>query len=96
MQATRKIGMPWYTREGFEAARGVMTDQHALAPTFDEWRLSAEHNEQVARSVGIEVIRAVIEADTFSAWCATRNVPPDSKARTTFAEEAARQGGPGA
>ena len=93
MQATRRIGMPWYTREGFAAARAVMSDQHTLAPTFDEWRLSAEHNEQVARSIGIEVIRVIIEAEPFTAWCAGRRVEPDSGARTRFAEEAARPGG---
>jgi hypothetical protein len=70
-----------------------MIDQHTLASTFDEWRLSAEHNEQVARSIGIEVIRVVIEAEAFTAWCAGRRVEPNSGAGTRFAEEEARPGG---
>jgi len=91
MQTSRRIGMPWYTREGFAAARDIMTDQHAFAATWDEWRVSAEHNEQVARSCGIEVVRAVIAAEPFLRWCEDRKLSPDGNARMRFAEERAHR-----
>jgi hypothetical protein len=68
----------------------LVADRHALAADFATWRVSAEHNETTARSVGLEVVRVLIQPDVFLAWCAERDLEPNATARTQYAEEVAR------
>jgi hypothetical protein len=83
----RTIGMPWYSRDDYPAIRGMMVDQHNLAPTYDQWLMAAENNERVAQEAGLHVVRVMIVPDEFAAWCAQRNLEPGSSARSQRAQE---------
>ncbi len=83
----RAIGMPWYSRDHYPAIRDLMSDRHNLAPTYDQWLLAAENNEQVARQAGLEITRVAIEPAPFSRWCEENGKQPDSAARAAYVSE---------
>jgi hypothetical protein len=65
----------------------MMTDQHNLAPSYDQWLAAAENNEQVGRQAGLEIVRVMIEPAAFARWCAEKGVEPGSAARAQYAAE---------
>jgi hypothetical protein len=87
----RVIGLPWYSRDDYPAVRSMMADAHVLASTYDQWRMAAENNERVAQEAGLEVMRVMIVPEEFAAWCAKRNLEPDSRARSQRAQEAVQE-----
>jgi hypothetical protein len=89
MQTSRRVVLPWYTREDFPSVLAMMVDRHLLPADYDAWRISAEQNEEVARACGIAVVRVRIEPEAFARWCAERQREPDGAARRQFAEESA-------
>ena len=89
MASGRVIGMPWYSPEHYMRLRGMMSDQHTMAPAYETWRAAAQNNEQVATAAGLTVVRVRIDPDVFKAWCAERDLQLDSSARMRFASEAA-------
>jgi hypothetical protein len=80
----RRIGLPWYSREDYSRIRDMMADRHNLAPTYDQWLAAAENNETVGRQAGLEIVRVMIEPDTFARWCAEKGVDPNSAARMDY------------
>ncbi len=56
----RKIGLPWYRREDYSRIRTMMSDQHNLAPTYEQWLAAAENNESVGRQAGLDIVRVMI------------------------------------
>jgi hypothetical protein len=84
--------MPWYRPDEYARLREGMSDPHAMAPTYEAWRMAAEHNEQVAKDAGIGVVRVFIEYERFSFWCAERDLALDGAARMKFVNEAVQGG----
>jgi hypothetical protein len=83
------IGVSWYSREDYPRARAIMADAHVLPETYEAWRELAEPQERNVKATGVTVVRAIINPDEFSAWCAARRLTIDAKARATFANEVA-------
>jgi len=87
----RTIGLAWYSREDYPDIRAMMADPHTLAPSYEQWVMAAENNEQVARDAGLDVVRVRIAPAEFAAWCAERSLEPTSGARSRWVEEAVRK-----
>ncbi len=88
MSRPRRVGLPWYAAEHYEALRANLADGGALPPHYETWRIATEQMEQVVRQSGIEVLRVPIEPDVFAAWCAREGAAPDASARARYAAEA--------
>lgn len=84
---TRRIRLPWYSRENYPGILGVVADRHNFASTYDQWLMAAENNERVARQAGIEIDRVMIEPEAFARWCAGKGAAPDSAARMSYVSE---------
>lgn len=82
------VGMGWYSRENYARILAVMADAHVLPSTFDEWIKKAEAGEQSLSAQDRIVHRVDIDPDQFLAWCTSRNVDADAKARMAFSNEA--------
>ena len=52
---TRRIALPWYSREDYPGILAVVADRHNFAATYDQWLMAAENNELVARQAGLEI-----------------------------------------
>jgi hypothetical protein len=87
----RAIGIPWYELEDYERVKTVMEDGHLLPNVYSLWRLKAEQAERQLRRQGNLVVRAHLRADEFAAWCKSRGLNIDAKARTQFASDIALQ-----
>ncbi|SCY31423.1 hypothetical protein [Microvirga guangxiensis] len=86
-EAKRKIGLPWYSRNDYAEIRNMMADRHNLAPSYEQWLAAAENNESVGIQAGLEIERILIEPSSFSRWCATNGLEPDSVARMRYVAE---------
>jgi len=84
---TRRIRLPWYSRENYPGILGVVADRHNFASTYDQWLMAAENNERVARQAGLEIDRVMIEPEAFARWCAGKGAAPDSAARMNYVSE---------
>jgi len=87
-QEISSLGIGWYNREDYPRILQIMEDAHVLPPTYDVWRKKAEGLEsQVKASGAAVVVRAIIKPEEFVAWCASRGMKVDAKARTAFGSE---------
>jgi hypothetical protein len=84
---TRRIALPWYSRESYPGILAVVADRHNFASTYDQWLMAAENNELVARQAGLEIDRVMIDPDAFARWCAAKGIAPDSAARKNYVSE---------
>jgi hypothetical protein len=84
---TRRIALPWYSRENYPGILTVVADRHSFASTYDQWLMAAENNELVARQAGFEIDRVMIEPEAFACWCAEKGIAPDSTARRNYVSE---------
>lgn len=86
------VGISWFEEPDYAAALAIMTDD-VLPATFDLWLQKARKDERKAQEMGYRTIRAIIDPDTFPAWCAEHgHTAIDAKARRAFAQaDAARQ-----
>ena len=89
-------GMSWYTEGDYSRVREMMADGAGLPATYAHWLQAAMQGEQKLQRAGHVVVRAGICPDEFVAWCTSRNMQPDGKARTAFAAEFARHAAPAA
>ena len=92
---TRRIRLPWYSRENYHGILGVVAERHNFASTYDQWLMAAENNERVARQAGLEIDRVMIEPEAFARWCAEKGMAPDSTARRSYVSKQ-RSAGDGA
>ena len=91
MTARGSLGLPWYHCDDYAFLLTLFSDPDKLPGTFDEWLKRAEHVEKQLQVAGFAVVRVWIRPDAFEAWCAERGIPPDQRARLSFANEAARE-----
>lgn len=90
-QAVQAAGMAWYLAEDYTEIKAVMKDGHLLHRTHAEWQAAAEQGEQKLRAQGVRVYRAIVRPAEFRAWCTSRGLDIDAKARQQFASEFAAQ-----
>lgn len=88
MSRPRRVGLPWYTPENYEALRTSLADGAKLPLLYDTWRNATEQMEGVVQRSGVEVVRVPIEPAAFAAWCARDGSVSDGAARARFAAEA--------
>jgi hypothetical protein len=90
--APRAVGIPWYRREEYPRILEIMDDAHTLHENYNHWHRMAEETENRLLGIGQIVVRAMINPDTFPAWCAQHGVRCDGKGRARYgAWFAARQ-----
>ena len=87
MSRPRRVGLPWYASEHYEALRQSLSDGEKLPAQYEAWRISTEQVEREVQRSGVEVVRVPIEPDIFRAWCEHAGLQPDGAARSRYAAE---------
>jgi len=87
MTRPRRIGLPWYAPENYDALRASLLDGARLPPAYETWRIATEQMEREVQRSGVEVVRVPIEPDAFALWCARDGGRPDAAARSRYAAE---------
>jgi hypothetical protein len=85
----RVIGVPWFSYEGYDAARAMMSDASELGSRYDGWLKQAELRVRDIEERGLYPVKAIIEAEVFASWCRGLGLPFDERARQAFANEQA-------
>ena len=88
MSRPRRVALPWYAPEHYEALRQSLSDGGKLPSQYEAWRGSAEQVEREVQYSGVEVVRVPIEPGAFCAWCEVAGLPADGAARARYAAEA--------
>nr|WP_082504707.1 hypothetical protein [Methylobacterium sp. Leaf111] len=88
MSRPRRVALPWYAAEHYEALRQSLSDGGKLPVQYEAWRASTEQFERKVQCSGVEVVRVPIEPDAFSAWCEVAGLPADGAVRARYAAEA--------
>lgn len=83
------VGIPWYNKETYRAARALFVDGAKFPPTYDEWLRDAVEAERDVKATGQTAVRAFIDPKAFRVWCEQRGLPADWHARSAFANETA-------
>ena len=84
------IGFPWFDPDDYPALRKLFRDGDRLPGTFSEWRTQAIAALRLFDEQNLPVMRVLIEPKEFQFWCWDRGLPPDYRARQTFAAERVR------
>lgn len=88
-QVIQLMGLAWYKAENYARLRSMFTDGDKLPLTFEEWAKGAENGVNDLRGKGYTVVKVNIDPDSFPAWCASRGMEINSRARLRFARESA-------
>lgn len=86
----RIFGMPWYRREDYPRLLEIVADPEKLCATYDEWFAIAEPMVRWFEAQGLLVERVEINPDLFRHWCRNRDLAPNGRARTLYADRLAK------
>ena len=87
MSRPRRVGLPWYGPEHYDALRHGFVDGAKLPASYEAWRISAEQVEREVQRSGVEVVRVPIEPGAFTDWCVRTGSASDGAARARYAAE---------
>jgi hypothetical protein len=88
MSRPRRVALPWYATEHYEALRQSLSDGDKLPTRYEAWLVSTEQVEREVQRSGVEVMRVPIEPATFTAWCEHAGLRADASARVRYATAA--------
>lgn len=81
------VGIAWYRREQWPRLLEISEDREKLEESYDEWLASAVKGLGTFGSQGLKAVRVDIDTEELLAWCASRNLPVDGKARAEYTTE---------
>jgi hypothetical protein len=85
------IGIPWFTRDDYEAFRRLMPTQRRWHATFDEWEEAANKLVEQQERSGVRVFKAKVQSDAFAQWCRDTGRNIDSQALLDYGNDFARR-----
>jgi hypothetical protein len=79
------IGVAWYKNEAtYRRALAIFTDSENMPAGFEDWKALVDRQCEFIKGSGNIAIRADIDPETFTAWCASRGYEANSRGRTAF------------
>ena len=79
------VGVAWFKDAAtYRRALSIFGDPENMPANFEEWKALVEKQCQLIKDSGNIAIRADIDPETFSTWCASRGFPTNSDGRTAF------------
>lgn len=83
------VGIPWYRGVDYDELRRIMTDGDKLPDRHLDWLQKAEQLERQIKARGQRCYRAIIDPQTFPAWCEARGLNVNAEGRIAFANAVA-------
>jgi hypothetical protein len=83
------VGIAWYRREDYDLLMSMFLDRENLDDTFDEWLSQALQVSDKLTREGLVVEKAIVDPNTFPAWCGSNGLEMDAKGRMQYANECA-------
>ena len=86
------IGIAWFKNEKtYYRALSIFSDSENMPTSFESWKALVERECELVRYSGNAVLRADIDPETFTDWCASRGFPPNSQGRIAFVDHVVLQ-----
>ena len=81
-------GIAWYKDEAtYRKALEIFIDSENMPASFEDWKALVEKECKLIKEVGNIAIRADIDPETFTAWCASRGFLANSQGRIAFVNQ---------
>lgn len=81
----------WFQPDDWQCLKETIEDPSTLDDTYQEWRSSAESAIAELRANGLQVQKIFIKISKLLAWCESKGIQPDGKARSEYAAFLAQQ-----
>ena len=79
------IGIAWFKDElTYRRALAIFTDSKNMPATYEDWKALVGRECELIKGGGNVAIRADIDPETFTAWCASRGFLANSQGRIAF------------
>jgi hypothetical protein len=79
------IGIAWFKDEAtYRRALAIFTDSENMPASFEDWKAVVGKECELIKSSGDVALRADIDPETFTAWCASRGYEANSQGRIAF------------
>ncbi len=79
------IGIAWFKDEAtYRRALAIFTDPENMPASFEGWKELVGKQCELIKESGNIAIRAEIDPEAFTAWCASRGVGANSWGRIAF------------
>lgn len=79
-----RLGVAWYTREGWERLTELAADRAALEETFEAWECRALAMLYELESIGRRIVKVPIDVEALATWCRERYRALDAAARAEY------------
>ncbi len=87
----RAVGFPWVRKEDYVAFLAICEDADGLPAGWEQFTKFTEEAESRVKAKGYAVVRAYIDPETFSVWCAKNGARVNSEGRMKFAASVAAE-----
>ena len=79
------IGIAWFKDEAtYRRALAIFTDSENMPASFEDWKALVGKQCELIKGSGNIAIRADIDPEKFTAWCASRGFVANSQGRIAF------------
>jgi hypothetical protein len=79
------IGIAWFKDEAtYRRALAIFTDSENMPASFEDWKAIVGKQCDLIKVSGNIAIRADIDPETFTDWCASRGFVANSQGRIAF------------
>jgi hypothetical protein len=79
------IGIAWFKDEAtYRRALAIFTDSENMPASFEDWKALVGKECDLIKGSGNIAIRADIDPETFTDWCASRGFVANSQGRIAF------------
>ena len=85
------VGVAWYRREQWPRLLEISTDRSDLEDSYDNWLVYITETFERMKSEGLDPIKVDIDTEELLAWCRSRNLPVNGKARAGYVIEKVRK-----
>jgi hypothetical protein len=79
------VGIAWFKDEAtYRKALAIFADSENMPASFEDWKTLVGRQCELIKGTGKVAIRADIDPETFTAWCASRGYEANSQGRIAF------------
>jgi hypothetical protein len=86
-----KLGIAWFRLEQWSRLLEISEDREDLEETFAEWESLAEEKLRDLRAQGLDAEKVTIDLEELLAWCKSRGLSVDARARSQYVAELLRK-----
>ena len=86
-----KLGIAWFRLEQWSRLLEISEDREDLEETFAEWESLAEEKLRDLRAQGLDAEKVTIDLEELLAWCKSRGLSVDGRARSQYVAELLRK-----